>query len=97
MSSRQSPLNRSNSLNNLINLDIGIQNETHTGTLSRSNSIDRSTFPDVIASNPCKVFPRLKEHWDIQKRWEKNIKHRIHIATLAGVIDLRKMQLKTSK
>lgn len=93
MSSSQSPLYRCNSLDSL-NLDTGIQNKMHT--LSRSNSIDRSTFPDLIASNPHKVFPTLKEYWDIQKL-EKNIKHRIHIATLAGVINFRKMQLKTSK
>lgn len=93
MSSRESPLYRSNSLNS-INLD----NQSKTRTLSRSNSMDSTTFSNLIASNPYKGFSRLKEHWGSQKL-EKNIEHRIHtgLATHTGVINLSKMEPDTSK
>lgn len=62
----------------------------------RSKSIARSTFPDIIVPNRYKVFSRLEERWDPEQK-ENKIKQRLHFATLAGIVNLRRMELKTSK
>lgn len=63
---------------------------------SRSKSVGRDTFPNIIVPNRYKVFSRLKERWDPGEK-ERTIKQRLYLATLAGIVNFRRMELKTSK
>ena len=59
-----------------------------------SNTIARFMFPHVTLPNWYKLFSRLREKWDPAEKGKK-IKSCLHLAKLARILNLHRMELKT--
>lgn len=94
MSAGELPFFRSKTLGTLY--EKSRKEETERIKFVRSKTIARSTFPQIMVPSRFKVFSRLRQRLDPMEK-EMLIKKRLYLATLVGVLNLRRMELKASK